>query len=83
MLLIKYKLKINLMIRCSFNKNSSNFYIAFILTLSSICFLQAQVQNNGTLYIGDNATMYIGSSTFTFGSGSTTQTSRTAGTYGK
>jgi hypothetical protein len=67
----------------SSNKNSSNFYIAFVLTLSSICFLEAQVQNNGTLYIGDNATMYIGSSTFTFGSGSTTQTSRTAGTYGK
>lgn len=67
----------------SSNKNSSNFYIAFVITLSSLCFLQAQVQNNGTLYIGDNATMYIGSSTFTFGSGSTTQTSRTAGTYGK
>jgi hypothetical protein len=69
--------------RCSFNKNCSNFYIAFLLTLSNISFLQAQVQNNGTLYIGDNSTLYIATGTFTFGLGSTIQTSRTAGNYGK
>lgn len=45
--------------------------------------LQAQVKNNGLLFISDNTSIYIANDTFTFGPGSTTQTSRTTGTFGK
>jgi hypothetical protein len=53
--------------------------LSFVLTTKN---LQAQVQNNGVLFIKDNSSMHLSSGTFTFGSGSTTQTSRTADTYG-
>lgn len=57
--------------------------VLFVMVLITINKTEAQVKNNGTLYIGDNAKMYIGSGSFVFGSGSVTQTSRTPLVSGK
>jgi hypothetical protein len=48
------------------------FYILFSITFFQFNALQAQVSNEGVLYIGDNSTFYIGSENFNFSLGSTT-----------
>ena len=58
---------------------STLLFIFFCLGLAS----QAQVQNNGKLYVADNASFYIESGDYAFGTGSNTETSRTATTFGK
>jgi len=52
----------------------------FVLGITS---LQAQVQNNGSLFIGNTGTVFVGAGAFTFGSGGSTETTRTTATYGK
>ena len=72
-------------------KNTSNlkqlkkniFGLFVLLAFLNINSLVAQVQNNGSIYIGDGSYFSIESGTFTFGSGSTTATARTTTTYGK
>ena len=59
------------------------FSMIIFFLLHNFNSLVAQVQNNGTLHIGDNASFYVGSGSFTFGTGSTTSTTRTTTTYGK
>ena len=44
--------------------------------------IKAQVQNNGIFYIGEGASFFVKSGSYTFGSGSTTETKRD-GSYGK
>jgi hypothetical protein len=61
----------------------SIFWLLILLALLNINSLEAQVQNNGSLYIGDGSYFYLQSGAFTFGSGSTTKTTRTASTYGE
>ena len=58
---------------------STLLFIFFCLGLAS----QAQVQNNGKLYVADNASFYIESGDYAFGTGSNTETSRTASIFGK
>lgn len=53
------------------------------LTVVSLGSLTAQVQNNGSLYIGDGGSVFVKTGAFTFGASSTTVTSRTATTFGK
>lgn len=63
------------------NKNGSLlFFIFFCLGFNG---LHAQVQNNGSIYIGDNASFYLQSGDYAFGTGSVTTTSTTASIYGK
>ena len=58
------------------------FGLLFFLAFLNVNSLAAQVQNNGSIYISDGSYFYLQSGTFTFGSGSTTKTTRTA-TYGE
>ena len=53
----------------------------FCVLASTVTF--AQVQANASLFIGDGGTVYVGSGDYAFGSGGATETTRTAGTYGK
>lgn len=66
-------------------KNKNGFLLLFIFFFFCFGFnlVQAQLQNYGSLYVGSNGTLYIKSGTFTFGTGSSTKTLRTAGTFGK
>lgn len=64
-------------------KNKNGFLLFFIFFCLGFNGLQAQVQNNGNLHIGDNGSLYLQSGDFAFGTGSATTTSRTASTYGK
>jgi len=64
-------------------KNKYTITICIIFFFFGFNLSNAQVQNNGTLYISDGGVFYVKSGNFTFGSGSSTQTSRTASTYGK
>ncbi len=57
------------------------FYILFSITFLQFNALQAQVANEGVLYIGDKSTFYIGAENFNFSLGSTTL-SRTKTDYG-
>lgn len=61
----------------------SNLFWLLCFVVFGFGFLQAQVQNNGTLYIKDGSYVFINTGAFTFGTGSTTSTTRTASTYGK
>jgi hypothetical protein len=61
----------------------TNLFWLFCFVVFGFGFLQAQVQNNGTLYIKDGSYVYINTGAFTFGTGSATSTSRTANTFGK
>lgn len=56
-------------------------HILFLIVSFKLNPLQAQVQNNGELYISDNGILYVEADTFNFGLGSTT-TSRTKLDYG-
>lgn len=65
------------------------FYTCFsktlLVSLLSLCgfSLQAQIQNNGTVFVGTNATLYT-NSVFVFGTGSVTEADRGTGSnYGK
>lgn len=55
------------------------FYVK-VLILNGFFFniAQAQVQNNGVLFVNDNSTFYVGSTSFNFGTGSSTVTTRTS-----
>jgi hypothetical protein len=61
-----------------------NTRILFLALFSFIGFqnIKAQVQNNGIFYIGEGASFFVKSGSYTFGSGSTTETKRD-GSYGK
>ena len=52
-----------------------------LLVLASTA-THAQVQTNGSLFIGDGGTFFVGSGDYAFGSGGSSETTRT-GTYGK
>lgn len=56
-------------------------YFLFVSIFFNVNMVQAQVQNDGDLFIGDNSIFSIGSEKFVFGSGTTT-TSRTKLDYG-
>ena len=64
-------------------QKKSIFRLLFLVAFLNVNSLVAQVQNNGSLYIGDGSSVFLESGAFTFGPGSTTSTSRTATTYGK
>lgn len=63
------------------NKNGLLLFLVFILYGSNL--VQSQVQNNGSLYIGQTGTLYLKSGTFIFGTGSSTITSRNSSAFGK
>lgn len=58
------------------------FGFLFLFAFLNINSLQAQIQNNGSIYISDGSTVFLESGAFSFGPGSTTKTTRTA-TYGE
>lgn len=61
---------------------NKNFFIVFIMMLSLSTF--GQVQQNGTLFIGDTGVLSIFTTPFNFGtSPATTETTRTDANYGK
>ena len=62
-------------------KNS--FGLLFLVAFLNATSLQAQIQNNGSIYISDGSSVFLESGAFVFGSGSTTKTTRTASTYGE
>lgn len=64
-------------------KNKYSGLLLFVFFCLGFSSLQAQVQNNGPMYIGDNASFYLESGIFAFGTGSSTTTSITASTFGK
>ncbi len=64
-------------------KNKNSLAVFFIFLFFGFNLLQAQVQNNGILYIKDAGLLYIKSVNFNFGAGSSTKTSTTASTFGK
>lgn len=64
-------------------KNRMILWLFLSLTVVSLGSLTAQVQNNGSLYIGDGGSVFVKTGAFTFGASSTTVTSRTATTFGK
>jgi hypothetical protein len=64
-------------------KNITRFILFFAFAVFGLYSVQAQIQNNGAIYIGDLSELYLKSGTFTFGLGSTTATSRTTTNYGK
>jgi len=61
-------------------------YFLFVILFFKLNTLQAQVQNNNDLYVGDNSLFYVGAENFIFGSGlakkTTIKTSRTKLNYG-
>ena len=58
------------------------FGLLFLLAFLNVSSLQAQIQNNGSIYISDGSAVFLESGAFIFGPGSTTKTTRTA-TYGE
>lgn len=56
------------------------FILLFFLSYNAV---EAQFQNNGSIFINDGTTIYLQSGAFTFGSGSSTVTTRTPIIYGK
>jgi len=64
-------------------KKINRFHLFLAFVIFGLYSVQAQVKNNGALYINDQGVFYIASGTLEFGSGSTTGTSRTTTTYGK
>jgi hypothetical protein len=65
------------------NTSRSSFWLFFSFALISIGTVEAQVQNNGSLYIHDAGSFFVKSGNFAFGTGSSTNTSRTTSTFGK
>ena len=63
------------------NKNGLLLFLIFFFYGSNL--VQSQVQNNGSLYIGQTGTLYLKSGTFIFGTGSSTKTSRNSSAFGK
>ena len=59
------------------------FGLLFLLAFLNVSSLQAQIQNNGSIYISDGSAVFLESGAFIFGPGSTTKTTRTASTYGE
>ncbi len=64
-------------------KNKNGLSLLLIFFFFGLSFIQAQVQNNGVLYIADNGTFFVKSGNFNFGAGSQTRTSRSSSTSGK
>ena len=64
-------------------KNKNGLLLFFIFFCLGGKSLQAQVQNNGTLFVGDNTTLFIQSGNLAYGTGSVTSTSRSGATSGK
>lgn len=64
-------------------KNKNRLLLLLIFIFLGFSSLQAQVQNNGKIYVADNGIFYVKSGNFNFGAGSSTKTSTTASTYGK
>ena len=64
-------------------KKINGLFLLFIFFCLGSITLQAQVQNNGMLYIADNTSFYVESGNYEFGTGSNTETSRTSSTLGK
>ena len=74
----------NLLKKITFiQKNKDSFALLLIFFFFGFNLLQAQVQNNGILYINDAGLLFIKSGNFNFGVGSSTKTSTTASTFGK
>jgi hypothetical protein len=63
------------------NIKSFFLYFLFVILFFKVSSAQAQIQNNGDLYIGDNSIVFINAESFDFGIGTTT-TSRTKLDYG-
>ena len=61
----------------------SIFGLFVLLAFLDVNLINAQVQNNGSIYISDGSSVFIESGAFIFGPGSTTATTRTSTTYGK
>lgn len=64
-------------------KNKNGLLLFLIFFLLGFNTLHAQVQNNGSVYVGSGGSIYVKSGAFIFGTGSTTKTDRTASTFGK
>jgi hypothetical protein len=60
-------------------KHPTKLLLLAIFTVLGAQSLLAQVQNNSSLYVGQNASLFT-NGTFSFGSGSTTETNRGSGT---
>jgi hypothetical protein len=63
------------------NKNGALLFLIFFCLGFNV--LQAQVKNYGPLHIDNGGTFFVKSGTFTFGTSSSTTTSRTAVSFGK
>lgn len=63
-------------------KNTSAILMFFAFTFFGFTSINAQVQNNGNLYINNGGSFFV-KGPFNFGTGSSTKTSRTDLTYGK
>lgn len=65
-------------------QNSKSFFpcFLFVILFFKLNTLQAQVQNNSDLYVGDNSLFYVGAENFIFSSAATIKTSRTKLNYG-
>ena len=74
------QLKIN--ISNLMQQKNSFFGLLFLLIVLNSNTIVAQVKNYGPLYVHDSGSFFV-SGNFTFGSGSTTATSRTTSTFGK
>jgi len=67
----------------SIQKNKNGLLLFLIFFLLGFNSLHAQVQNNGSVYVGSGGSLYVKSGAFIFGTGSTTKTERTASSFGK
>ncbi len=74
------QLKIN--ISNLMQQKNSFFGLLFLLIVLNSNTIVAQVKNYGAMYIKDDGSFFV-SGNFTFGSGSTTATSRTTSTFGR
>lgn len=64
-------------------KLTTGFQLFLAFAVFGFGSLRAQVKNYGDFYINDSGAFFVKEGTFTFGSNSTTTTSRTASTFGK
>lgn len=64
-------------------KNKNSLALLLIFFFLGFNLLQAQIQNNGILYLNDGGLLYVESGNFNFGTGSSTKTSRTSSNFGK
>ena len=64
-------------------KLTTGFQLFLAFAVFGFGSLHAQVKNYGDFYINDSGAFFVKEGTFTFGSNSTTTTSRTAITFGK